>query len=205
MIEKRWVALGAAALTFVATVGASAPVHVTQPPSMNAPADVYFGRLKMSVVRVRYSIQQLGARLHANPADAPDVLHLLTFTDEAYQQWAQRYPKDSWLSQTGLALGKVYAGIADPAAHARALAAYRICGQVDHHTKFGHDCRIALAQGAPMPAVATAANSPAPATPAASASAVPTPSPVPAPTDSPTPVPSPSPTPAPRKRGLFGL
>jgi hypothetical protein len=73
-----------------------------------APADKYFGRLKMSALRIRYEIQQLKRDYEYHRRMPGDVLHMLTYTQDAYYQWAGAYPKDSWLPSTGYLLGKLY-------------------------------------------------------------------------------------------------
>src|SRR5579872_1438801 len=80
-----------------------------------APADKYFGKLKMSALRIRYEITQLKTDYEYHRRTPDDVLHLLSFTDDAYYQWAAAYPKDSWLASTGYNLAKLF----------EALPAYR--------------------------------------------------------------------------------
>lgn len=72
-------------------------------PSDNASADKYFGRLRMSALRIRYEIAQLKSRYDNHNLLPENALHLAGLTEEAYYDWARCYPKDGWLASTGLA------------------------------------------------------------------------------------------------------
>ena len=73
-----------------------------------APADRYFGRLKMSALRIRYEIAQLKTDYEYHRRAPDDVLHLLAYTEDAYYQWAAAYPRDTWLPSTGYNLAKLF-------------------------------------------------------------------------------------------------
>ncbi len=76
--------------------------------SENAPADRYFGRLRMSALRIRYEIAQLKNRYDNHRLLAENASHLADLTEQAYYDWAGRYPKDGWLASTGLNLAHLY-------------------------------------------------------------------------------------------------
>ncbi len=71
-----------------------------------APADKYFGRLKMSALRIRYEIAQLKNDYEFHRRGPQDVEHLAIFAEESYYDWAAAYPKDGWLASTGYNLAK---------------------------------------------------------------------------------------------------
>ena len=156
-----------------------------QPIAGVAPADQYFGKLKMSALRIRYETMQLEKRYETHELFPDQAFHLLSLTEDAYRDWARRYPKDSWLPSTGYAMARIYAELpgVDSRDHAVALLTY-----VKSHfpeTPYAAKSRSALHGGIsvkPQPAWATQTPTPSPLPP-------------PAPTLLPTPAPSPSPTP----------
>src|SRR5205807_1622341 len=83
----------------------------------DAPADAYFGRLKYSALRVRYTTQQLKQQLEGHKRFPNDVAHMAAFTQEAYYDWARRFPRDRWLDSTGYGIAKLYEEL--PGADAR--------------------------------------------------------------------------------------
>ena len=62
--------------------------------STSAPADQYFGRLKMSALRIRYETMQLKKRFENHDLLPDQTLHLVLFTQDAFDEWARLYPKD---------------------------------------------------------------------------------------------------------------
>jgi hypothetical protein len=95
-------------------------ITVAAAPSVNAPADRYFGRLRMSGLRIRYEIAQLKSRYDNHRLLPENTAHLAGLTAEAYYDWAGRYPKDGWLASTGLNLAHLYEEL--PGASARSAA-----------------------------------------------------------------------------------
>ena len=51
----------------------------------------------MSALRVRYETMQLKKRYETRDS-AEQTEHLLTLTQDAFQDWAHAYPKDPWLA-----------------------------------------------------------------------------------------------------------
>ncbi len=88
--------------------------------SDNAPADQYFGRLRMSALRIRYEIAQLKSRYDNHKLLPEGASHLAGLTGEAYYDWAGRFPKDGWLGSTGINLAHLYEDL--PGASARGAA-----------------------------------------------------------------------------------
>jgi hypothetical protein len=63
-----------------------------------APADEYFGRLKMSILGVRYVINVVDYRAeNATDDDARDLCHKLMLTEDALRDWQAKYPDDAWI------------------------------------------------------------------------------------------------------------
>ena len=74
-----------------------------------APADRYFGQLKMSVLGIRNAIKDISLR--ANVAAAGDMKTLfrkLTFVEDALTDLKAQFPKDSWIPQFGLNLAQTF-------------------------------------------------------------------------------------------------
>jgi hypothetical protein len=149
-----------------------------------APADKYFGRLKMSALRIRYEITQLKTDYEYHRRMPDDVLHLLAYTEDAYYQWAAAYPKDSWLASTGYNLAKLFEELPGNGARDGAVRALQFVRTHFKNTRYSKASVADLRQGVrvrPEPAWAvraTPAASPSaisPATPSGSPSPLPTP------------------------------
>jgi hypothetical protein len=154
--------------------------------STNAPLDQYFGRLKMSAVRIRYEIMQLRPRYETHKLLPEETQHLLDLDANAFYAWAAAYPKDSWLASTGYMLGNLYAELPGTAARDSAVKAYTFVKTRFPKTTYAKESVALLHRGVPVrpdPAwaaamrasrAATAAPSPAgTSAPVASASPVP--------------------------------
>ena len=145
-----------------------------------APADQYFGKLKMSALRIRYETMQLKKRYENHDLLPDQTLHLLLLTQDAFDEWARLYPKDPWLASTGYELAQLYEELPGTVArdHAVALLVY-----VKSHfpeTSYARESRNQLHRGIrakPQPAWAS--------TPSATPSATPVVTPAPSPSASP--------------------
>lgn len=99
---RRWLLALAIAISFAAPAFA-------QPSADLAPADRYFGRLKMSILGVRNSIRDLTARAEANPADAEHIFDKAVLVEDALRDWHAHFPRDPWIPQYGYGLAHLYA------------------------------------------------------------------------------------------------
>jgi hypothetical protein len=59
-----------------------------------APADEYFGRMKMSVLGIRNALDGLERRAESGDRS---VGSMLTLVDDAISDWRAKYPHDTWL------------------------------------------------------------------------------------------------------------
>lgn len=167
---------------------------VTQLAATSAPADRYFGKLKMSALRIRYETMQIERRYWAHQLLPDQALHLLLLTEDAYHQWAAAYPKDSWLPSTGYNMAQAYEQLPGSAARDRAVALLVYVKSHFPKSSYAQKSRDQLHRGVPVKpvpawaAVPSATPSPAPS-PAASAmpSAVPSSGATPYPPARPTP------------------
>lgn len=169
-----------------------------------APSDQYFGKLKMSALRIRYEIVSIRDRYETHKILPEDALHLALLTEDAFDDWAHKYPKDSWLASTAYMFATVYAEMPGTTARDRAVALFTFVKSHFPNTRYASESRNALHQGVPVrpdPAWAaqrraeqashTGSPSPAASAPSGSASTAPSV--------------SPSPVPSPTRRGAPGL
>lgn len=161
--------------------------------SDNAPADRYFGRLRMSALRIRYEIAQLKSRYDNHKLLPENTSHLAGLTEEAYYDWAGRFPKDGWLASTALNLAHLYEDLPGASARAEATKALTFVRSHFGNTRYSKQAAGELQRGItakpdPLWAIkmrATPSPSPLPPSPLPGSSPTPrTPLPSPAPTRS---------------------
>ena len=172
--------------------------HASRELAKLAPADEYFGPLRMSGLAIRMRIDVLGRRYHARSESDDDLLHDAGDVETALHLWSGRYPHDTWLAPTAFHLAQLYAVIQTPVARVRAGAAFRFVDASFGATHDAHLARLRIAQGFPALHVESPLASPTPGTsplPDASAPVAGSPAPAPSTTASPPPTPSPSPSP----------
>jgi hypothetical protein len=73
-----------------------------------APADRYFGRLKMSILGVRNSIKDLSERANAHPEDAEHIFDKAVLVEDALRDWHSHFPRDPWLPKFAYSLAQLY-------------------------------------------------------------------------------------------------
>lgn len=85
-----------------------------------APADEYFGRMKMSILEIGNRLHDLSYREEHNGMAAKNVLHDAEMTEDAIRDWERKYPADPWLARDVAGLVHVYAKLPVGAARSRA-------------------------------------------------------------------------------------
>ena len=185
--------------------------------STQAPADQYFGRLKLSYIAINNTLTD--ARAHAGPYTVdPDIINKVALAESAFLDWKSKYPKDSQIPRTTFLLAQVYLKIWTTQAQDKA-GNYLIQLRDQYPaTYFGKTTKADLAKGftkhvliagGPCLPAPGATPTPAPKLPTASAQkkinvqvisapcvpATPSPSPSPSPTPVTAPAPSSSPSP----------
>ncbi|TAM58637.1 hypothetical protein EPN52_10305 [bacterium] len=156
---------------------AKQPAQQADPPRL-APADEYFGRLKMSPIGIGNQIHDLGLLLKYNPAGYAGQLGRARMTEDALMDWRARYPSDTWLAKDAYLMARVDAMFYDHESHSRAWSLMTWVAQRFPHTPFGANAKGEVRHGHIVPLYAM------PATP---------PTPTPTPTQTPTPAASPAP------------
>lgn len=76
-----------------------------------APADEYFGRLKMSILGIRNQLRDLDARLQYTPEKSSDVLGSAAYVEDALHDWEHKYPADPWLAKDVYQLTSLYSHV----------------------------------------------------------------------------------------------
>ncbi|HTW84139.1 MAG TPA: hypothetical protein VMD91_08745 [Candidatus Sulfotelmatobacter sp.] len=89
-----------------------------------APADEYFGRMKMSVLGIANTIRDAGKRLEEGSSPNDMLRGPLYFAVDAIRDWEHKYPSDHWIPRDLMALETVYlrAGSQESYAMARRTA-----------------------------------------------------------------------------------
>ena len=116
--------LACVSLVALATTAANANPTITkakaaQPPHVQphpapvrvAPADEYFGKLKMSILGIRNTIHDVGENVDLDQSRAAGLMNKADLAEDAMRDWEQKYPLDSWLPRTLFALERMYAKI----------------------------------------------------------------------------------------------
>lgn len=118
--------------SMVLALGLALPVAATtMPPAMAvpmsslAPADRYFGRMKMSILGIRNSLKDLTADADLNPQNAGHIYDKVVFVDDALRDWHRHYPRDPWIPKYAYALASLYGKLGTGQAHAHRVATMR--------------------------------------------------------------------------------
>jgi hypothetical protein len=81
---------------------------IAAPTANLAPADRYFGRLKMSILGVRNSIKDLSERAVAHPEDAEHIYDKAVLVEDALRDWHAHFPRDPWIPKFTYSLAQLY-------------------------------------------------------------------------------------------------
>jgi len=106
-----------------------------------APADEYFGRMKMSILGVQNTLKDLSAKLAFAPDSGADVLHSAYYVEDAIHDWEHKYPQDSWLPKSVFNLSQLYSSIKSDEGQRRAAATLHWLIARYPHTAFAATAR----------------------------------------------------------------
>lgn len=139
--------------------------HKKALPVRVAPADEYFGKLKMSVLGIRNTIKDVGANLDIDQTRWTQLASKAAFAEDAMRDWEKKYPQDTWLAKTVFALERMYAKLDSDDGRKRSLATMKWLIHDFPKSWYGRTGRTELAQGkvGRAPQTAAAAASPVPA------------------------------------------
>ena len=103
-------AVPSTALTTSPPSAAKAGKHAARaaPKCKVAPADEYFGKMKLSILGIRNTIKDQGLKVDVDPAKAPSTFNAIALTEDAIRDWQHKYPCDTWLPGTLYSLQRFY-------------------------------------------------------------------------------------------------
>ncbi|HEY9085836.1 MAG TPA: hypothetical protein VIN40_07885 [Candidatus Tyrphobacter sp.] len=102
----------------ILVIACTSPLRA-QPHAGLAPADEYFGRMKMSILGIRNGLQTEYLRIAGNPRRASSQLAACHWLENAIEDWGSKYPRDTWLPHMALALEGLYDRVRTPSGRAR--------------------------------------------------------------------------------------
>ncbi|HEX3464136.1 MAG TPA: hypothetical protein VHS78_08835 [Candidatus Elarobacter sp.] len=82
-----------------------------------APADEYFGQLRMSVLGIRNELNALERRATSGDRNVSAMSGKLAMVDDAMRDWRAHYPRDTWLPRFQQQRSRVAALIASGGYH----------------------------------------------------------------------------------------
>jgi ABC-type microcin C transport system permease subunit YejB len=84
-----------------------------------APADQYFGKIKMSILGIRNSIKDIANAATTEPDKLSDLYHKLTLVEDSLADLKSQFPHDTWIPNLGVGLADAFAkiGFEDSAVH----------------------------------------------------------------------------------------
>lgn len=147
------------------------PAQATPVASKLAPADEYFGPMKMSILGIKNEIRDLTIRYEVR-ADgdhhlSKSIMTIALLTEASLADWEKRYPSDGQLARDVYFLQKLYSKIDSDDARAKAKYCSQWLLTRYSATWYAKDLRIALAHEGPLPSAAQPAvaeqSQPAPA------------------------------------------
>ncbi|MBV8082477.1 MAG: hypothetical protein JOY86_05775 [Candidatus Eremiobacteraeota bacterium] len=73
-----------------------------------APADEYFGRQKISTLGIDNMIRDTTARVDYDPTLASRLVGSLAAAEDALEDWAHKYPTDSWIPKRAYEMSHLF-------------------------------------------------------------------------------------------------
>ena len=99
------------AALMVATIALLPTIANAQQADQAAPADEYFGPMKMSILGIRNELHTLAQRVAEDPVASETDIHTAELVEGAVEAWAVKYPRDSWFPDACTQLETLYAHI----------------------------------------------------------------------------------------------
>ena len=160
---RRLLLLFVAVLATGGSALADTPKATVQAPKTKvAPADEYFGRLKMSVLGIANVIKDMRLRVEADADKTPTIFGSLAMVEDAIRDWERKYPHDTWIAKDLLALEMTYLTAPGDRAHVLAVQTEAWLHRDYPKTVYARQAHVALTKPIVTARVAPAA---APAVP----------------------------------------
>ena len=102
---------------------AHSPKKAAAPAIKVAPADEYFGHLKMSILGIRNTLKDLAQKAEYNPSNPEQIFGSANFAEEALHEWEHKYPNDPWLAKSVAGLVHMYSRVPTASGRAKMHAA----------------------------------------------------------------------------------
>ncbi|MBV8490407.1 MAG: hypothetical protein JO199_07760 [Candidatus Eremiobacteraeota bacterium] len=119
------------------------------PAPVQAPADQYFGKLKVSALRIRYEAMQVKAHYESHRLLPEEAEHLAELNQDAFDDWARKFPRDPWLPSTAHLQIQLYEELPGPQARDRAETLLQFIVKEFPHSEYAGDSRATLRRGLP--------------------------------------------------------
>ncbi len=140
--------LSAVLVAFTAIVALSAATP-TNPTSANAPADEYFGRMKLSYLGINNSFKDASIMAGDHTVFAV-VINKIKLAEDAFLDWQRKYPADPQLARSMFLMSNAYLKVWTTDGQTRAT--YYLIELRDKypHTFFGKQAKASLSKGLTM-------------------------------------------------------
>lgn len=112
-----------------------------------APADEYFGRLKMSILGIGNVIRDQTKKYDVRPDLLENELGAVKFAVDAIKDWEHKYPDDPWIAKSLFALERFYNRIPTDECRERARATMTWLVRDFPDTWYGRTGKRELAEG----------------------------------------------------------
>jgi hypothetical protein len=109
-------------LVVAAFVYGERSVSVANTTSKIAPADEYFGRLKMSILGISNTIKDQTLRFDRRPEEMESEMSSISFAVDAIHDWEHKYPSDPWIAKSLFFVERFYNRIPTDAGRSQAKA-----------------------------------------------------------------------------------
>ena len=151
----------ACASTALAAPAAKPRAELVSSPRL-APADQYFGRMKMSPIGIGNEIHDLGLLLKYNPENYARYVTRARLTENALLDWRAHYPEDTWLAKDTYLMARVDAMFYDKQSHEHAWQLMVWVAERFPRTPFGYNARGEVRHGHVVPLYRMPATPPTP-------------------------------------------
>lgn len=112
-----------------------------------APADEYFGRLKMSILGIANTIKDQTVRFDRRPEEMESEMSSIGFAVDAIHDWEHKYPSDPWIAKSLFSLERFYNRIPTDAGRLQAKATMAWLVHDFPNTWYGRTGKRELAEG----------------------------------------------------------
>ena len=112
-----------------------------------APADEYFGKLKMSILGIANTIKDQSLRYDREPEQLASELNSINFVVDAIHDWEHKYPHDPWIAKSLFFLERFYTKIPNDEGRAHAKSTFEWLVHDFPSTSYGKTAKEELRDG----------------------------------------------------------